>query len=108
MQTIQFYQKIPDMECLQGDTLSPFCITPENISDLSGYSMCLILEKDGGIVIQKSCTQEDGAFYVQLTSADTAALSGIYQIHFRMTDTRGLFYRKITGTFKVNPIAQGG
>ena len=108
MPSVQFYQKIPDMECLQGDTLPVFRIKPENISDISDYAMCLILEKDSGIVIQKSCTPDEDAFSVQLTSADTAALSGIYQMHFRMTDIRGLFYRKITGTFKVSPIAQGG
>ncbi len=107
MQKIQFYQEIPDVVCLQGDTLSPFCIKPE-LSDLSGYSMCLILEKDGGIVIQKSCTLEEDAFYVQLTSQDTAALNGSYRMHFRLTDASGLFYRKLTGTFKVVQIAQGG
>ena len=38
----------------------------------------------------KDCVLSDGCFKVQLTSADTFGLSGVYNMHFRMKDITGV------------------
>ena len=111
MNQVKFYQKLPEMVCLQGDTLQIFDIPVIGLDSLSGCSMLCIIEDssvDGAVVLSKSCTKEDNSFRIQLTSEETAALSGTYKIHFRMTDADGLQYRKLAGMLTVRPVAQGG
>ncbi|MDE5564040.1 MAG: hypothetical protein K2I93_02700 [Oscillospiraceae bacterium] len=107
MNVLRFYDELPDMECLSGDTLPAFTIGVD--ADTTGCSMQLILaERDGDQVVYKDCTQVDGGFSVQLTSAETAGLSGVYELHFSMTDGNGLVYRKLTGVLTVHPAPKGG
>lgn len=104
---IKFYEKFPDMECLQGDTLGTFSVEMDENTDLTGASMCLILENQNGLILQKNCTLSENIFHVQLTSADTASLAGLYQMHFCLTDSEGLKYRKIAGNLYVIKTEQG-
>ena len=102
MNVLRFYEELPDMECLSGDTLPAFTIGVD--TDTTGCSMQLILaERDGDQVVYNDCTQVDGGFSVQLTSAETTGLSGVYELHFCMTDADGLCYRKLAGTLIVIP-----
>ena len=104
---IKFYDKIQDMECLQGDTLDTFSVEMGENTDLTGASMMLIVENQDGLVLPKACTLSGQTFSVQLTSEDTANLTGLYQLHFCLTDADGLKYRKIVGTLHVSKAAQG-
>ena len=104
---MKFYQNIEKMECLQGDTLGTFSVEMDENTDLTGASMCLILENQNGLILPKNCTLSGRIFSVQLTSADTASLSGLYQMHFCLTDSEGLKYRKIAGNLYVIKTEQG-
>lgn len=109
MKTIKFYDSIPDMEWLQGDTLPEFYIGIENASAFSELS--LILESPEfpeQTVLTKEGTASDGGFTVQLTSEDTQNLSGVYRYHICLTDNNGLKYKKITGILNIIPVAKGG
>lgn len=90
------------MECLACDTLPEFVVGVD--TDTTGCSMQLLLtDQDGKQVACKECVQADGRFTVQLTSADTTGLSGVYQLQFCMTDIGGLCYRKLAGTLTIVP-----
>jgi len=119
-----FFQDFKDMECLQGDTLPVFSVqTQIPFADRGNYSMVLILESDnlhdaGTRILQKNCTAsvwtddtdetEKTNFSVQITSEDTKKLSGVYKMHFRLTDENTLEYAKICGTLHVRRTAQKG
>ncbi|MBR0483933.1 MAG: hypothetical protein IJJ69_04035 [Oscillospiraceae bacterium] len=106
---MKLYHTLEKLECLQGDTLPVFRVAVSGIDDLSGTSMLLILEQNSRIILQKTCTLDsEQQFCVQLTSGETAGLIGEYLLHFRLTGTDGLIYRKITGTLTVTQITQGG
>ena len=104
---MKFYQNIEKIECLQGDTLDTFSVEMDENTDLTGASMMLIIENQNGLVLPKACTLSGQTFSVQLTSEDTANLTGLYQLHFCLTDADGLNYRKIVGTLHVSKAAQG-
>ncbi|MDE6706496.1 MAG: hypothetical protein K2K06_00435, partial [Oscillospiraceae bacterium] len=65
MQTFKFYDRMPTMECLQGDTLDTFRIDISDFGDLEGCSMQMnledrqLLETDQKI---KTCIAIDGGF----------------------------------------------
>ena len=107
---MKFYNKIPDMECLAGDTFPVFNVKID-ADDLSGCSMQIIvaLSNDpNNAVICKECTVIEGGFSVQLTSDDTAGLiSDMYDIHFRLIDSEGQSYRKLAGKLWVTAAAEG-
>lgn len=106
---VKFYDELPAMACLAGDTLPVFTIAVD--SDVTGCTMVMQLEEQripGSICMTKPCALSDGVFTVQLTSTDTANLQGAYNLHFVMTDTGGLVYRKLTGVLTVNPVPKGG
>ncbi|MDE6729716.1 MAG: hypothetical protein K2J71_02945 [Oscillospiraceae bacterium] len=110
MQTFKFYDTMPTMECLQGDTLETFQIHIESDSP-ENFTMQLILEDQkllGTARLTKNCTFSDGCFQVQLTSNNTANLHGTYYMHFCMKDTNGLNYRKLAGILIVRRSIQGG
>lgn len=111
MQPVRFYDKLPTMECLQGDTLEVFQIYVSGIDSLEGCSMQVLLEDQkflGVDKVIKDCILSDsGCFEVQLTSSETAKLYGIYNLHFRMKDAEGLNYRKLAGTLIVKRAVQG-
>ncbi len=110
MQIIRFYDRMPTMECLQGDTLDEFEISVDDFDSLDGCTMQLILEDQkllGTAKKTKDCTLSDGCFKVQLTSADTSGLHGVYNMHFRMKDTNGLSHRKLAGILIVKRTVQG-
>ncbi len=102
MNVLRFYDHLPDMECLSGDTLPVFTVSVD--TDVTGCSMQLILANtDGEQVVCKDCAQVGGGFSVQLTSTDTARMSGVYQLQFCLKDAGGLCYRKLAGTLTVIP-----
>lgn len=107
---MRFYSRLPDMECLSGDTLPAFHIRVSG-ADLAGASMQLILARREAMtaaVLVKECTAESGGFIVQLTSEDTSALiEGTYSIHFRL-DVSGLSFRKLAGEIYVRKVPNGG
>lgn len=106
----RFYDKIRTMECLQGDTLERFNINVEGLDSLDGCSMQMILEDHellGTAAKSKDCTLSGDCFQIQLTSADTAGLHGIYNMHFRLKDSDGLYYRKLAGILIVKRTVQG-
>jgi hypothetical protein len=109
MKTIKFYDSIPDMEWLQGDTLPEFYIGIENASAFSELS--LILESPEfpeQAVLTKTGTASEKGFSVQLTSEDTKELTGIYRLHVCLKSNNGLKYKKMTCNVNVIPVAEGG
>lgn len=113
MERLLFYDKIPDMECLAGDTLPSFTVAVETEDgDLTGCSMQLILaswDSKGEAVLCKECDPlPDGSgFTVTLDSSDTAGLAGTFALHFCLTDANGLKHRKLSGVLIVRETAQG-
>lgn len=99
------------MECLQGDTLDTFRIHVDEVDSLENCTMQVILEdqkKLGTAKLIKNCTLSEDCFKVQLTNADTSNLNGTYNIHFRMKNSAGLSYRKLSGILIVRRTVQGG
>ncbi len=111
---IDFYDKLPDMRCIAGDTLPTFVVSVDADS-LTGCRMQLIVAKSSDpttAVICKECelVEVDGeeCFAVTLTSEDTGTLSeGIYILHFRFIGADGLDYRKLCGQMYVSAAAKG-
>lgn len=106
-----FYDKIPDMECLSGDTLPDFIVSVESEDSLTGCSMQLILANahtPDKCVVCKECTLTDDGFTVQLDSSDTSKLAeGTYNIHFRLITPDERSYRKLFGSLYIHTAAQG-
>lgn len=106
-----FYDKLPDMECLSGDTLPDFTISVESYDSLEGCRMQLILAKFNTpdvCALCKECDAIEGGFTVQLDSSDTSKLSeGAYDAHFRLLTPDGRSYRKLFGSLYVHTAAQG-
>lgn len=102
--TIKFYDKLPDMEFVAGDTLRPFSVTVSE-DNLSGASMDLILSLRSNPVeaaLTKACTLSGSTFSVQLTSGDTSGLNeGEYIMEFVMT-LSGNSYKKLRGSVYVH------
>ena len=106
-----FYDKIPDMECLSGDTLPDFTISVESEDSLAGCRMQLILADShtpDRCVLCKECTPTEDGFSVQLDSTDTKSLpEKTYNIHFRLLTPDGRSFRKLSGSLYVHTAAQG-
>lgn len=107
---MKLYDKLPDMECLSGDTLGTFRIKPKS-GNFSGCRMQIIIARRDSpefSEICKECEFEDGGFSVQLTSEDTEKLyEGMHFVHFRLVDGSGLSYRKLAGQLYVHTVAGG-
>lgn len=111
---IDFYDKLPDMRCIAGDTLPTFVVSVDADS-LTGCRMQLIAAKSSDptmAVLCKECEltaiDSEECFAVTLTSEDTGSLSeGIYLLHFRMIGANGLDYRKLYGQLYVSSAAKG-
>ncbi len=107
---MKFYDKLPDMECLSGDTLGTFRIKPKS-GDFSGCRMQMIIahhDTPDFSAICKECAFGEGGFSVQLTSEDTEKLcEGTHFVHFRLIDSSGLSYRKLAGCLYVHQAARG-
>lgn len=107
---MKFYNKLPDMECLSGDTLPAFHVQVEG-DDSSNCTMELILancHSPNIAVLTKECTAEQGGFVVQLTSDDTSMLTeDTYFIHFRLIKN-GQSLRKLAGEIYVHSVPEGG
>lgn len=102
--SIRFYDKIPDMEIIAGDTLRPFSVTVSEES-LNDASMNLILSLRSNPVeaaLTKACTPSGSTFSVQLTSSDTSGLNeGEYIMEFALT-LNGNCYKKLRGSVYVH------
>lgn len=107
---MKFYNEIPDMELLSGDTLPAFHVQVEGTIP-SGSTMECIISKSTAptvAVITKECSTESGGFVVQLTSEDTTSLiEGSYLIHFRLI-SGDLSFRKLAGMMYVHSAPIGG
>ena len=108
---MKFYKKLPDMECIVGDTLPEFNVFIEGETSLSGCTMQLILadsKTPETAVICKECTAISGGFKVILTSEDTTNLTGgtVYFMHFRFIKN-GLSYRKLLGCLTAKTVPEG-
>lgn len=107
---IAFYDKLPDMECLSGDTIGTFRISPKSGS-FSGCRMQIIVARQNSplsAVICKECTADGGDFTVQLTSEETSRLTeGTHVLHFRLIDGNGMSRRKLAGYLYVHQVAKG-
>ena len=110
MQSIKFYDELPDMEFTAGDTLKTF-VVEANI-DLRGTRMFVILARKTNPVeevLSVECTLvNDRTYKVQLTSAHTKGLSeGLYEMHFSLRAPDGInHYDKLRGDVYVH--AAGG
>jgi hypothetical protein len=106
------YDTIPELKCIQGDTLPAFNVTVTGASSLSGCTMLLIMSRHSPpntAVLTKSCPLSDDTFSVVLDSTDTASLvEDLYDIHFRLVDPQGLSHRKLCGQLYVSAVPQGG
>lgn len=106
-----FYDKLPDMECLSGDTLPDFTISVDSDNDLSGCRMQLILARYNApetCVVCKECKPINGGFTVCLESSDTVKLGeDTYDMHFCLITPDGKLYRRLAGSLYVHTAAQG-
>ena len=105
---MNFYDKLPDMECLSGDTLPAFHVQVDE--NVSGATMQIILARketpDVAVVI-KDCTAETGGFVVQLTNAETKdLLEGTYVMLFELSQD-DLKLKKLVGNLYVHRVAGG-
>lgn len=106
-----FFDRLPDMECLRGDTLGNFVISADTGSFDGCRMQVIIARKDtpAVAVICKECELSGGEFHVLISSNDTLELrEGTHIIHFRLIDENGLSYRKLAGNLYVHQTAQGG
>jgi hypothetical protein len=98
---IKFYDKLPDMECLAGDTSPVFNIEVETTYDLSECTMYMVLCKDTDTtkaVVSKGCVFDENVFKAQLTSTETAGLSeGSYSLYFSLHTPNELKHKKLYG-----------
>ena len=106
---IRFYHKLPDMECLAGDTLPAFVVRIEG-DEASNGTMKMILSRsdqpDTPVII-KECVYKADGFKVQLTNDDTSALSEhIYIICFVYRSDEGTEFRKAAGKIYIHASAQ--
>ena len=105
-----FFDRLPDMECLSGDTLGTFCISPKDGSFLGCRMQVIVANCRSPKVISicRECALSQGIFRVTLTSEDTKSLGeGVYTLHFRLIDSAGLSYRKLAGKLLVHQVADG-
>lgn len=106
--TFDFFNSAPPMRGYRGDTFPVFYVAVDWNYSLDGCTMDIILEPKytpGNVVLQKECykyhsTDEDG-FSVQLTSDETAALSGVYNVYFVMRDQNDKTHIKLHITLEV-------
>ena len=107
---MKYYDELPEMECLAGDTLPLFHISPKTGS-FDGCRMELVIagEKTPTTpLICKECKADSTGFNVRLTSEDTSLLAeGCYDLHFRLIGREGLSYRKLAGKLVVHKAAEG-
>lgn len=101
MQTQRFYDELPNMEFIAGDTLPVFNIRVivEDGTSTEGSSMQLMVARANNpteAIISKECTAKDDLFTVRLTGDDTIKLTeGAYNIYLVFKDTEDLEYKKI-------------
>lgn len=112
MNKITFYNRIPDMECLAGDTLDTMEIEVTGLENLTSPSMKVVVSKKGkenNIVVQKSCSLngEGTGFTVTIDSDDTERLNGVYWVDFILT-ANSVHYKKLRGILVVYPQYKGG
>lgn len=97
---MKFFNEMPEMEFFSGDTLPVFTVEVEAES-LENCSMAVTMAKSNSPetpVFRKECTATDSGFQVQITSNETANLTeGAYRMNFKMTDSGGLTYIKLSG-----------
>lgn len=105
---MNFYDKLPDMECLSGDTLPAFHVQVDE--NVSGATMQIILARketpDVAVVI-KDCTAETGGFVVQLTSDETADLAEGTHIMLFELNQNGKKLKKLVGELYAHRVAGG-
>lgn len=106
---LTFYDEIPDMRMIAGDTLPVFNIAVDT-SGVENCTMHCIVTKSGDTStadICKECFATQTGFAVQLTSSDTSRLSeGIHTIIFKLS-AGGCDYIKLKGKLSVSVIARG-
>lgn len=112
---MRFYDKLPDMECLTGDSSPVFNIEVETEYDLSECSMYMVLARatdPTSAVVTKQCqfstdeTYSEGVFQVQLSSSDTASLSeGLYSLYFSLHTPDSLKHKKLYGNIYIRASA---
>ncbi len=117
MQSIKFYDELPDMEFTAGDTLPVININVdvEDGTSTADCAMKLIVSKRmdaASPVIVKDCTVDgttDSVFHVQLTTEDTIKLNeGEYTLFFILIDTENNEYKKIVANVYVHAAPKGG
>ena len=108
---MKFYEKLPDMECIVGDTLPEFniSVSDENLSNCRIQVILADSKNPETAVLCKECTAVTGGFKVILTSEDTANLTGgtTYFMHFRLINSDGLSYRKLHGCLIARAVPKG-
>lgn len=105
---MDFFSASEPMRGYSRDTFPEFSVVVTGMV-LTGCSMRLVLERKyapGEVAFTKPCTyfqEEDGTegYSVLLSTTDTAQLSGVYAMHFILTDSNGNEYRKLDGTLEV-------
>lgn len=100
---MDFFSVCEPMRGYRGSTIPIFRI-PVTGMDLTGCSMEMLLERrytPGRIVFSKACAHytsgDETGYTVQLTSADTAELSGAYTMYYVLTDSGGMKYYNLLG-----------
>ena len=105
------YTEMAPLQMLAGDTSPVIRLHVTSSQSLSGASAQLILARQsdpGTQVLCVDCTQDGDGFAAVLTGEDTAVLSGMYDLHVRITLAGGTVYRRIPGTVYIRPVPQGG
>lgn len=104
------FEELPEIECLSGDTLPQFFISPST-GTFDGCRMELIAAGEktrGTALLCKECKADNKGFTVRLTAEDTSLLGeGSYLVHFRLIGRDGLDYRKLTIKLRIHNAAKG-
>lgn len=109
MSQLKFYNEIPEMECLAGDTLDTMKIEVDDLASLTNPTMKVQISKRGvenSILVNKACTAVSDGFEVTIDSDDTANLTGAYWMDFIITADE-LHYKKLRGLLVVHPQFKG-
>lgn len=102
---LKLYDTIPDMECLQGDTLPSFEIELDEDAPTGGDMYLLISKKNDPAhsIVQKKGTYDstNEKYIIEIDGTETASLlEGTYLLNFILV-LDGCNFKKLTGSLYV-------
>lgn len=105
MRPIFFYNVIPEMHLLSGDTLPAFTVHIIDAEITENMTMKMILSQQhlpGLTVLEKEMTRVGDGFTAVLETSDTQALHGAYWLDLVLSDGQKCQYKKLRGALIVD------